>query len=272
MKNRNIEEVEISSLKLGENSRFRTEENLSELMESIKQSGILQPITARTEDRLVICGNRRLAAASKLGFQTVPVIFTPNLSDKKVMILNLVENMQRKDISSIEIGRQCDLMLRNSKFNMNMSELSTALGVSIARVRLCLDAFKRLPEKFRKMVKLTNHPMKRREGDLPESVVFAILNFNRSYRKLTDKELNLFLNQAADRKLTSAQIYLIGRLTNGGMNLKQALREVDLYTPIQPKFLCLKSELASVQKKLKVHTKGELLREIIKQDYPNLIY
>ena len=99
-------------LVVGENSRFRAESNQSELMESIKQNGILQPIVARKEDKVVIMGNRRLAAATKLGLDFVPVRYMESIDDKTLLILNLTENIQRKDIEIKDVVANANSMLK----------------------------------------------------------------------------------------------------------------------------------------------------------------
>lgn len=272
MKDKIISFVDPSSLKVGENSRFRTNEDLSELMESIKQHGILQPITARTEDKAVICGNRRLASAIKLGMDLVPVIFISDIDDKQLLILNLMENMQRKDISSVEIGRQCDLALKNSKFKISMSELATSIGVNESRIKVCLDVFRYLPEEFRKKVIHLNSARKRKFGDLPENIVFSILNWGRHHIKLNDKEINLLFKEVAERKLTINHVNLIGLLFDSGMPLKEALKQVHIYTIARLDFVVLKTELAVIQNKLGIFGKQAVFNEIIKKVYPHLIY
>ena len=108
MNENKIQYVNPKKLKFKANARWRADSNLSELMESIKQHGIQQPIVARAEDETIVFGHRRNGAAIKLGMEKVPVIFRKGISDKEANILNLLENMQRKDVTSIEIGKQCD--------------------------------------------------------------------------------------------------------------------------------------------------------------------
>lgn len=264
--------VDPSTLLKGPNSRWRVDENLSELMEAIKQEGIIQPICARSEDRKIICGNRRMAAATKLGLNLVPVRFIPNVSDKHLLIMNLQENMQRKDISSIEIGRQADEMLKNAKFKISLSELAVSLGVSDNRIKICLDAFKRLPEIYRKNVVHLDSARKRKFGDLPESIVKAILYWGRCYKSIDGHEMDLLLRESIDKKLTLSQIALIGKLFTGGMPLKMALKEVNLYTIARVNFVLLKTELSSVQKKEQTDGKQALFNKILRRVYPNLLY
>jgi len=265
-----IQYVDPSTLVFRENVRWRADSNLSELMESIKQNGIQQPVKARKEDRTIVFGHRRIGAAIKLGLKEVPVIFDGGISDKQANILNLLENMQRKDVTSLEIGRQCDIMLKNTKFKLSINELSTILGVSSTRIKICLDAFKRLPPEYRdKVVHVVNN--NRKYGQLPENVVYAILNFNREFKKLDAKELKICLNTAASEKLTVGQIRLIGRLMNSGMLFKKALKEIKLYTIMRMDIPVLKTELSSAMRKENMHTKIEFCIKIFNKVYPNLV-
>ena len=259
-------------LVVGENSRFRADDNQDELMESIKQHGILQPIVARTEDKVIICGNRRLSAALKLNLATIPVRYKAKVSDKELLILNLLENMQRKDISSIEIGKQCDTMLRDARFRLSISELAVSLGVNSNRIKACLEAFRRLPEKYRKNIVHITTSHTRKEGDLPENVVFAILNFGREFRKLTDVEMDKFFRIAKDEKLSITQVRLLGKLVMRGMSFANAVKQLDNYHICRLNFVALKTEMASVMKTEGINSQEALFTQIVKKQYPNLLY
>ena len=77
--------------------------NIEELMASIKEKGILQPIIVRKKnDRYeIIAGERRCIAAKNVGLKDVPCI-EMNVSDNEAMELALIENLQRKDLGVFE--------------------------------------------------------------------------------------------------------------------------------------------------------------------------
>ena len=79
------------------------ERELSELAESVKAVGILQPLIVRPEGDgyQLIAGERRLRAAKLAGLETVPVI-ERTASDDELLTLALVENLQREDLNPIE--------------------------------------------------------------------------------------------------------------------------------------------------------------------------
>ena len=85
---------------------FNSDE-MAELQESLKASGLLQPITVRRRPGKdgfeLIAGERRLRAASKLGWKEIPAIIK-EIDDKTILTLALVENLQRTDLNPIEEG------------------------------------------------------------------------------------------------------------------------------------------------------------------------
>lgn len=92
------EMVDINALKLAEyNPRRMLEEEMTKLVNSLKEFGFIQPVIARREDGLVIGGHQRLAAYQKVladigGDTKVPVVFLDSISDERVKILNLALN------------------------------------------------------------------------------------------------------------------------------------------------------------------------------------
>jgi ParB family transcriptional regulator, chromosome partitioning protein len=81
---------------------FRAEQ-LQELVESIREHGIIQPLIVRKVEGKceLIAGERRWRAASQLGLKEAPVIVRP-ASDRDVLELALIENLQREDLNAIE--------------------------------------------------------------------------------------------------------------------------------------------------------------------------
>jgi ParB family transcriptional regulator, chromosome partitioning protein len=81
---------------------------LSELEESLKSSGLLQPISVRRRPGKdgfeLIAGERRLRAATTLGWKEIPAIIK-EIDDKTLLTLALVENLQRADLNPIEEGQ-----------------------------------------------------------------------------------------------------------------------------------------------------------------------
>ncbi len=85
---------------------------LDELSDSIKQVGLLEPIIVRpyNGEYQVVVGERRYRAAHQAGLDMVPAIIR-DYSDHEVMQLNLIENIQREDLSAVEKGKLCKQLL-----------------------------------------------------------------------------------------------------------------------------------------------------------------
>jgi ParB family chromosome partitioning protein len=93
---------EITPSPLQPRKSFRSEQ-LQELVESIREHGIIQPLIVRKVDGKceLIAGERRWRAATQLGLKEAPVIFRL-ASDRDVLELALIENLQREDLNPIE--------------------------------------------------------------------------------------------------------------------------------------------------------------------------
>ncbi len=79
---------------------------LAELADSIRQHGLIQPLTVRHlggDDYQLISGERRLRASKLAGLQTVPV-FVREANDEDMMEMALIENIQRQDLNAIEVA------------------------------------------------------------------------------------------------------------------------------------------------------------------------
>src|SRR5436305_1872500 len=108
-------------------------EALQELVDSIRQHGIIQPLIVRRIDgrHELIAGERRWRAAQEVGLTDVPVIVR-TASDLEVLELSLIENLQRSDLNPIEEA-QGYARLRD-QFGMKQEDISQKVGRSRAAV------------------------------------------------------------------------------------------------------------------------------------------
>ena len=100
---------------------------LEELSKSIKEYGVLQPITVRdTENGYeLVAGERRLRAAKLAELETIPVIIN-NMSDEHSAVLALLENLQREDLNFIEESLGYESLIK--KHNFTQQQLAEKLG------------------------------------------------------------------------------------------------------------------------------------------------
>ena len=108
-------------------------EALQELIESIRQHGIIQPLIVRQSGARfeLIAGERRFRAAQEIGLTTVPVIIR-TANDLEVLELSLIENLQRADLNPIEEA-QGYARLAN-EFRMRQEDIALKVGRSRAAV------------------------------------------------------------------------------------------------------------------------------------------
>ena len=108
-------------------------EALQELIESIRQHGIIQPLIVRQSGARfeLIAGERRFRAAQEIGLTTVPVIVR-TANDLEVLELSLIENLQRTDLNPIEEA-QGYARLAN-EFRMRQEDIALKVGRSRAAV------------------------------------------------------------------------------------------------------------------------------------------
>lgn len=80
------------------------EDALGELAESIKEKGLLQPVSVRRfgSGYQLVAGERRLRASKSAGLEVIPAIIFDVTSDQEMMELSLIENVQREDLNPIE--------------------------------------------------------------------------------------------------------------------------------------------------------------------------
>ena len=125
-------------------------EALSELIESVKVHGVLQPLLVRqvgTKFEL-IAGERRLRAAQAALLKRVPIIVI-EASDEKALEIALIENLQREDLNPIEEAEGYALLQK--KFNLTQEKIAERVGKARASIANALRLLE-LPDGIRKYV------------------------------------------------------------------------------------------------------------------------
>lgn len=104
-------------------------QGLEDLINSIKEHGILQPLilSRDTEGYILIAGERRLTAAKIIGLKTVPVIVRDTSRQEKLEIA-LVENLQRKNLNPLEEAVAYQKLV--DEFNLNQEQIAKRVGKS----------------------------------------------------------------------------------------------------------------------------------------------
>lgn len=139
-----VGEVEISLIHANPNQPRREfdEQALDELAESIRQIGIIQPITVRKMDNgtyQIIAGERRWRASQRAGLSSIPA-YIRTADDERVMQMALVENIQREDLNAIEVAMAYQNMIE--QMNLTQDALAEKVGKSRAAVANSLRLLK----------------------------------------------------------------------------------------------------------------------------------
>lgn len=149
-----LREISISEIKSNPfqpRKTFRPAE-LSELQESLRSSGLLQPITVRAKSDgkgfEIIAGERRLRAAAALGWEKIPAV-VKDFSDQEMLTLALVENLQRTDLNPIEEAEGYDQLIR--QFGYTQQSVATMVGKDRSTVANVIRILQ-LPPGVRKLV------------------------------------------------------------------------------------------------------------------------
>lgn len=121
-----INDVEPNS---GQPRKNFNDDKLAQLSESIKQHGVVQPLIVQRDGTKykIVAGERRWRASRLAGLKTVPVIIR-DLSNKQVMEIALIENLQREDLNPIEEAEAYDKLM--SDFGMTQEDIANTVGKS----------------------------------------------------------------------------------------------------------------------------------------------
>ncbi len=144
--------IEISRIKPNPDQPRQTfsEESIEELAGSIKEKGVLQPIivSKKADDYVLICGERRLRAATKCGLGKIPAIIK-DIAPQEFLEWGLIENIQREDLNPLEEAQAYQKLIEQNA----MSQEAVAKRVGKNRVTVAnMVRLLRLPEPVREML------------------------------------------------------------------------------------------------------------------------
>ena len=176
------------------------EEELSSLADSIRQHGVIQPLTVRLLDSgyyQIIAGERRWRAARLAGLREVPVVVI-EADDKKAMELALIENLQRSDLTPIEEARGYQQLI--GEYGLTQEQVADRVSKSRPAVANAMRLLS-LPEALLALVE---------EGKLTAGHARALLSLKDTRQQLAvaQKIINLQLSvrqtEAMCKKLSKA--------------------------------------------------------------------
>ncbi len=175
--------------------------NLSELMASIAEKGIIEPLIVRQRaDRFqIVAGERRYQAAAQVGLHEVPVIIR-DVDDGEVVEIALIENIQRKDLTPFEEAEAVQAL--GDGFHYTHEELARRLGKSRTSITESLS-LNGMPPEVRSLCKLA---------------------------EITSKSLLLQIARQPDEK---SMVALVERITRDGGITRAEARKVAPSRPVR---------------------------------------
>ena len=157
--------------------------DLSELMASIAEKGIIEPLIVRQRGRRfqIVAGERRYQAAVQVGLREVPVVIR-DINDDEVIEIALIENLQRKDLTAFEESEALHGLA--TRCNYTHEDMARRLGKSRTSITESL-ALNNMPEEVKNLCRLADISSKSlllqivRQGD-PEKMVALIEKLTRN--------------------------------------------------------------------------------------------
>lgn len=123
--------IDINLIKSNESQPRKSfdDEKIMELAESIKSNGIIQPLILRKDkdEYIIVAGERRWRAAKYIGIKEIPAVIM-DLTEKQILEISLIENIQREDLNSIEEAIAYKKLITD--FDLTQEQLSKRIGKS----------------------------------------------------------------------------------------------------------------------------------------------
>jgi ParB family chromosome partitioning protein len=198
-----VQDVSLSAIRANPYQPRRTfdQAGLKELADSIKKSGVFQPIILRQPDPQVkryelVAGERRFRASKLAKQETIPAIVRA-MSDEQMMEIAVLENLQREDLTPLEEAQAYQTLM--TKLSLTQAQVATKLGKSRPYIANYLRLLG-LPEPIKKALNA---------GDLSMGQARTILG-------LKDKrQLTKLAKRAVDQNLTVRQLEKLVAEMNG---------------------------------------------------------
>ena len=174
---------------------------LEELAMSIREKGVITPITVRDTDSgyELIAGERRWRASKKLRKKRIPAYIIKVKDDADILEISLIENIQREDLNALEEAEAYAVL--NSKFGMSHESIAKAVGKKRVTISNSLRLLKLPPEVRRSL----------RKGDISAGHCRAILQGKtipkmiRLWNTIIEKDLSVRAAESLIKKTSQVQ-------------------------------------------------------------------
>jgi ParB family chromosome partitioning protein len=230
-------EIEIERISIGDAKIRRELLEDEELIASIREKGILQPIIVvpKGEQYEVIAGQRRFLSAKKAGLAKIPAIIK-DVEREEQLEIALVENIQRKNLNAIE---EAEVYKRlQDEFGLTQEEIAKKVGknrASVANLLRLLGLPQKIKERIikgeitaghaRAILSISSHQRERLTDEIIENrlSVRETENVSRETQK-KDQELSTLEDKA--RKTLGTQVRIRGSLEKGKIEIEYYSQEL----------------------------------------------
>lgn len=230
-----VVEININDIDFGDNVRKDEKSHeIIELMESIKQNGLIQPIV---------------------------VAATKSLTEEDFIALNLTENLHRKDLTPMEISIRLQRLL---KLGLNAGEIAVRMGLPKGKVSNLLYLGKNFNENELKGVAFVGgqaNPINK--GKLSYTAANSIAN-----ARIPKIDKNNLITIAKKEGLTNWDLEVVIKLIHEGMSVRQALIESKKYRIFTPKLVIKNKDSEELMKKYNETSLTNLVYSMLKGKIP----
>lgn len=261
----NVKDIKLKDIEIIENVRVSMRGSaMIELMSSIKQHGLLQPIGVSATPSgkyILVYGHRRLTACQKLGWNIIPAIIGSELELKEHLLTNVTENLQRQANSPLELGRICNRLIK--EIGMTKQEISARLSVSQNMVTAALIAYGSVPFKLREnIVFMPAGGGSAKNGKISASVVNRVIGISRKH-EFSKPVIVKIMEAARTNELSGEDIKILGRLIDQGSTPDAALKELKNYRVFRVDAIVNTNELESRLKSDKMTSINSFIQAVL---------
>jgi ParB family transcriptional regulator, chromosome partitioning protein len=242
-----VRDIKLDDINVTENVRLsKGDVQIKQLMESIKQHGLKEPIGVAKNHRgyILLYGYRRYEAYKKLGYNTIPAVIGEEEELKNQLIINMLENIQRRDITPFELGRICEKLVNSG---LTPGEIASRLSVTIGTIQKALMVYKRMPKSIRDRVVFTGPGKSVQKGDLSAHVVHIAVQIAKS-ASLDNNELTKLLEGLRTEKIAAIELQTVAALLKNDLSLNEAIKESREYHVHRIDIPIKKSEIVKIKK------------------------
>lgn len=233
-------EIPIQKIDQSENTRMAySDADMHELMHSMKHNGLLQPIGVYLAgDRYeTVFGNRRLAAARKLGWKFIAAQVFNDLNDTEILLSRISENTHRANLTTTEEANAYQGLINEG---MKPSEIAARLGVGKARIETALGISRLLPKEYVDMVSHSAPGEPAKKGKISTGNAHFILTTAKHHRLDANDTKKLFNAVLSGTKTEHLRAIIPG--LRSGATAEQALRRAEKLKHVNLRFFISKSQ------------------------------